>query len=534
MSDFTLAYNLFNHGISFLQAESEHWTNNYQLSLEIHELGAKAALASSSSRGIHSFSKAVIDHARCFEDKLNTFFVIISSLACTSRVPEALRQGIEIIARLGESVPNNLSPEELDRQTNETLSSIIKFTSDMRVNSDLNVMTDTTKLAVMRFLAQLHLLAIFGHPLLHPFLILKMVQCTATYGFSPESPIALVCFGSFLVKRGKFSLGCRFTSLAKALLDKLNGSQMTSGEVLCIYGEVQCLVEPVITANEWRKQGELKSLSAGDVNYSCFNRLQRCISEFYAGCKLHVIKEQGLEACRFMRQQGNLPSLTSMLIMNRTILALLGETDDTLAQYDAWRNINENNIPPRQVMTLTFQELYLSFLLCRGDTKECCEKFIAVSTLASGLMMFADLIKEFIVGLASFRVYRETRDVSWMERGCMCLKQCKTWAEQGSQINFGQKLLLLEAEESYCRGNFDAAKELYKEAIMCAKSTIMDFVIDEALAYELAAKFFLDTNDIRSSLEHFMLAHEAYGRWGSITKANALFLFIHETFAQFV
>jgi tetratricopeptide (TPR) repeat protein len=104
----------------------------------------------------------------------------------------------------------------------------------------------------------------------------------------------------------------------------------------------------------------------------------------------------------------------------------------------------------------------------------------------------------------------------------------KVWSEQGCKWNFEQKLLLLSAEESYCLCDYAAAKESYKNAIAAAKSH--KFINDESFALELAARFYFETGDMPSSMEHFIQAHERYCEWGAYAKANQLFHHISDKF----
>lgn len=112
----------------------------------------------------------------------------------------------------------------------------------------------------------------------------------------------------------------------------------------------------------------------------------------------------------------------------------------------------------------------------------------------------------------------------------MCTNQMKLWNDQGISWNFQHRLHLLEAEEYYSIFEFDLAKVSYKDAIASAGSS--KFVNDEALANELAGKFYLEIGDLVSSFEHFRLAHEKYSEWGAVGKAHHLFKFMNEKFGS--
>ena len=73
--------------------------------------------------------------------------------------------------------------------------------------------------------------------------------------------------------------------------------------------------------------------------------------------------------------------------------------------------------------------------------------------------------------------------------------------------------LLLEAEEAFCFNDIDSAKTLYEKAISSAKEH--RFISEEALAYELAGHFYIETGRKVNSVEYFLKAHEKYHEWVS-------------------
>jgi tetratricopeptide (TPR) repeat protein len=154
----------------------------------------------------------------------------------------------------------------------------------------------------------------------------------------------------------------------------------------------------------------------------------------------------------------------------------------------------------------------LSFILDDGDAvKRCCEKFIDAEK-SSFFLFFGDTMQALIVGLSSLRIYRETRCSLWLEMARKCKSDMKLWSDEGSQWNFKHKLLLLQAEEYYSIGDYVSAQDFYNKAIQIAKSH--KAINDEALSCELAAKFFLESNEQGKALRHLRLALERYLNWG--------------------
>ncbi|KAL7480034.1 hypothetical protein ACHAW6_005741, partial [Cyclotella cf. meneghiniana] len=541
MSDFMSAFSFFSSGIDFLP--HEHWKHHYDFSLELFDLASKCALATGDIRSIRFLADQVLKHAKCPEDKLNTHFIIISSLTYASKISEALKEGHIILSRLGEEIPTDPSLEALDQQIKQT-QSLIRGVSE---NDILNyrLMTNKRTLAAMKFLAQLESISMMVKPSVHPFVTLKMVQLTMSKGLSPVSPVGIAYFGSLLANRGNIQLGNRFALLAKALLEKLDAGEV-AGEVMSVSTEVMRFVDPIQAVREsLALQGESAAMAAGDIRWACINRLQYCICLFWTCSNLSVANKAFSEACQFMKEQQHRSSLFFMIAIQKTVLILMGTETETLTENDLSRSLHEKR-SPRHLMILrirignsqfshlncysSFQNLYRSFILMNdGMLQEYAERFIELKK-SSWFLYFSDAPQTLILGLVAFQLYRKTRDSMWLEMGRKCKSDMKLWAEQGSLWNFQHKFLLLEAEEQYSTASFEDAKASYINAILSAKSH--KFVNDEALACELAAKFYLETGNLSSSLECFRLAHEKYHEWGAVAKANILFTLVNNTFGN--
>jgi len=79
---------------------------------------------------------------------------------------------------------------------------------------------------------------------------------------------------------------------------------------------------------------------------------------------------------------------------------------------------------------------------------------------------------------------------------------------------------LLQAEEQFCKRNFEEAEKLYDAAILSSKAH--KFVNEEALANELAGHFYLESGRRNRSVHYFSQAFEKYNEWGAVAKAKTL------------
>lgn len=176
MSAFTSAYCFFKNGIEFLRLDANHWTNDYELSLQIFEYAAKSALSAADLEGLHIIVDETMKHVKSLGDEMNINLIVMSSLAYTSRIGEALELGTSILSQLGENI-GVFSDLELLQQSQ-------KLVQDSS-NDDIllyPLMGSVKMITAMKILAQLQIITMFVNPSQHPAVIMKMISITLNYG----------------------------------------------------------------------------------------------------------------------------------------------------------------------------------------------------------------------------------------------------------------------------------------------------------------------------------------------------------------
>lgn len=87
-------------------------------------------------------------------------------------------------------------------------------------------------------------------------------------------------------------------------------------------------------------------------------------------------------------------------------------------------------------------------------------------------------------------------------------------------MNYLHKYHLVEAEKARVLGQFFEAEEFYERAIAGAAEN--EFIQEEALAYELAAKHYLARGREKIARTYMKEAHYCYDRWGAKAKVKDL------------
>ena len=201
MSDFVAAYSYFDNGILFLR--KKHWEEHYELSLELFDMAATCALTNGDIVNLELLCNQVIAHGRSYEDKLNVMYFVTCAMAFSSRLPEAIEKGLDILAKLGIELRGHESSLRVCVQETKDLLSV--YTNDEILNT--RQMTDPTMTKAIQFLGKLEVMASQSMPKLFPHVTQQIIQLSILHGMSPVSPIGFVHLGSYIAKLGDISEG---------------------------------------------------------------------------------------------------------------------------------------------------------------------------------------------------------------------------------------------------------------------------------------------------------------------------------------
>ncbi len=91
-------------------------------------------------------------------------------------------------------------------------------------------------------------------------------------------------------------------------------------------------------------------------------------------------------------------------------------------------------------------------------------------------------------------------------------------AAAGSEWNFTNKLLLLEAEQQSRRQVHRKSVPMFNDSIKAAKKS--GFIHEQGLACEKAAFYFMRIKKEEKAVEYFKQARECYESWGSAMKVD--------------
>jgi len=420
MSDFEAAYSYFDSGISFLRKKHRHWEEHYSLSLELFDVAAKCALTNGDFVSLNRLSQQVSRNAQSSEDKLNVIYLATCSLAYSSKLPESIEKGLDVLSKLGIELRGQGSrgTETCVQETKELLSA---YTDDEILSTPR--MTNPTMIMAMKFLGKLVTGMTQIMPKSVPYVTQRIIQLSLHHGMSPVSPIGFVHFGSCVAKLGDISGGYHYVKLALSLLDEV-GSRESAGEVISFGAQVRAYVEPLQAALEYQHEGYAAAMASGDVFLAAGNSMTYCSNSFFAGVNLQTMRAKYADAIKFMEERKIVVFKVQMQYNQHTIFKLIGTDEEPKYVSAEEQSILATNNGVRT--SYYFYKAFTSFMFrLEDDTKENTEKYLA------------------------------------------CIDN--SWANLLLHLAF-YTLYLLEAEESFCNNDFEAAKAYYEKAVLSARN----------------------------------------------------------------
>jgi hypothetical protein len=285
----------------------------------------------------------------------------------------------------------------------------------------------------------------------------RIIQLSLSYGMSPVSPIGFVHLGSYMAKLGDISGGYHYVKLALSLLDKV-GSRESAGEVISFGAQVRAYVEPLQAALEYQHEGYAAAMASGDVFLAAGNSMFSNSNSYFAGMTLQILRGKYAELIKLMQGRKQVIFMMQSQGAQHSILKLIGADEEHVSAEEQSILATNNSVRT----SYYFQKAFICFMFrsCNG-AKENIEKYLACISNTWANLFLLHAYHAFYIGLISFWLARKSREKQqWHVRGIDSKLALKGWAES-SRWNFENKWYLLEAEESYCNNDFEAAETYY-------------------------------------------------------------------------
>ena len=394
---------------------------------------------------------------------------------------------------------------------------------------DLPLMTDPEWRATMDVLTAVVSPALFTDENLLCLVICRMANLSLEHGNSDGSCFAYVWLGMLLGPHfGDYRAGFRFGKLGLDLVEQ-RGLRRFEARVYLIFGHrVIPWTQPIRTGRTLVRRAFDAANKLGDLTFAAYSCDNLITSLLASGDPLGDVQreaEAGLDFARRARFGLVVDRITTQLRLIRT---LRGRTPE-------FASFNDTEFDEGRFEQHLDEEPHLAIAACWYWIRKLQARFfegayasaIAAAANAERLLWTSPSFFE----LAEYHLY------SALTRAALCDavpaaerarhlealaahdRQLQEWAENSPE-NFANRAALVAAEIARLEGREFDAERLYEQAIGSAHAN--GFVHNEALAYELAARFYMAHGFDKFAHTYFREARDCYLQWGADGKVHQL------------
>ncbi|MEP0978864.1 PAS domain S-box protein [Phormidium sp. FACHB-77] len=517
------AFKYFTTGLKLLDAE--RWQREYDLTLVLYSEAAEAAYLQGRFDEMEQLVEVVFDRAKTVVDKVQAYDNRIQGYLSQGNLKEALKTGLEALKLLGIDLIENPSQADVQRELESTAALLAEREIENLIN--LLEMTAPEPLAAMSILASMRSAAFIRSPALFMLITCKTVDLSINYGNAVWSSVFYSGYGFVLCGVVQdIELGYEFGKLALSLAERLN----TRGNARTLmFSNVHIMHWKVHLRNTipMLVDAYQNGVKTGDFETAGYTAYYVCYYSFLAGEELTQLEQKTAFYSKSIDQIRRESPSNWLAILRQTILNLLDRVENPSRLVSRLRAEDEALTHAIAIKDGTaIQILYLhKVMLCYLFE----EHHKAVQTAILARQHFEEVtaitvlpIFCFYHSLALLSLSLEASNsekAAWLSCVSSNQEKMRKWASH-APMNYLHKFYLVEAEKARVSGQFFEAEELYERAIAGAAEN--EYVQEEALAYELAAKHYLARGRSKISQTYMKEAHYCYDRWGANAKVEDL------------
>ena len=505
---------------------SGDWEHHYALTLALHKECAEAEYLNGNYERAEWLINEVWQRAQLL-DRVGVYAQLVTQRTMLGKNEEAIAAAAQALQMLGMGFP---AEAELADAVERELADIERGLQGREVESllELPAMEEPTIKVAMKVLMTVHTTVYFANRYqLYSWVLARMTSLSIRYGNVPESGKGYASFGNTLAANlGRYRTGYEFGMLGLRLAEKYADQSLKCKACLILSMFLNHWSRPLGESERFDEEGQLAGMESGEfqfVGYILF--YGRTLRQFHHGDNLAQLAPDLDKSLAFTRKVRHHLSTDNLLGARRVVTVLTGEPAEAVSFDDGEQDeaaylaqCHENGSMAAICFYLTIKSFTLYLLGEPAAALLCIEHAGALLGYVKGGLTQAE--HNFYHSLILTALHDQAADVpallAQLEANQL---QMQVWAEH-APANFLHKHLLVAAEMARLADRPAEAMELYDRAIEAAGS--QGFMQYEALANELAARFWLARGKPDFAVRYLNRARLGYRAWGAKRKEAAL------------
>ncbi|MDB9312927.1 AAA family ATPase [Spirulina sp. CS-785/01] len=444
------------------------------------------------------------------QDQLKIHKILIGIYTAKNELETALETGLNFLQKLGISL-GEAPPENLDIETLRNL-------PENRDQFHLNI---------LRLILQLVTVSIIINPSLYPRFIYSNLQLCLQYGNSIYAALTYAQYGVFIgFYQGQREKRYQLGGLALELAKRFPANAIASRIFVVCYDLINPWKRPIRETIQAIPENLNCCLENGEIEFGAYTAGNYYCYLFLAGYPLNEVLKKYQDYWPLLQKLEQPIALAYTKNWHKVVTLFHGQ-EETWSQFqeefseetEEFRHWQEQKVYS-QLHHFFLAKTLLSYYL--GDYEGA---IINAQQTQEYELFNLHPMGSLRIPYHSLALLARYPHVSPEEQETY-LKQVETnqhlqqqRVEHGPD-NFQHQYALVEAEKARVLGNWPQATDWYEQAIQEAHQ--QQYLYEEALAYELAAQFYLSRNQEKIAQTYFREAHYLYSKWQGWAKVEDL------------
>ena len=522
-SAFEQALEYFTIGLELLGVTA--WKRHYPLTLSLHEAATEMSSLCGRFELMEKLAGAVKDNARQDLDLANVYQCLIKAYTTQGELKKAMETGEEILKKLGCQL-SRLSPDQWQQTLVQIKSSLAGKSVEevMRFESltqpDAEVIVDI----LYEFQAASALTGITLDDGLWQPVALKRISYLLNH-FHPEySPIFYGTLRMIYCRfMQDFEFGYELGRLGIKLMEALDLKEINCRVSRIFNSSIRFYREPLSATLDPMLEAHKMGIETGDFFYAGSSAVDRCQIAFMCGKELNWLKGELLTLKAVLKKIDFIIGSPRVEMLTKAITILMDEPSSLSSGImDPYDRVTSAEYVYYEHSCFNYQKLVLQTLF---EEYEAAREtvFEMINLMKTYKDPLIDALANCYLSLALLAACDQVPDEEKEEILTQVNDNQDTLEKlaRSAPPNYLNKYHLVEAERMrVLEGQSDAILSHYDQAIALARES--EFIHEEALANELAARYLLNQGQNDAASSHLRSAMEKYEAWGAKRKVAHL------------
>ena len=535
LTAFEPAFRHYAMGLRLL--DDKGWKRQYRLTLKLYTGCAEAARLCGDYKETVRIFDVVIQNAKTDLDRVDIYQSRILSLISEDHRMEALDMTRQFLKEFDIDLPAQPTLDNVHKILEQTMADLSG--TNIEDLADLPEMTALSKLAAAKIMGSIFATTYQMSREWFLILICQQVRISFVHGNFSNSAIAYSGFGVILCGHvGDIENGYRFGCLGMQLLNRFEAKELEAKVCLIFYAGINHWKFHLRDSIEALVSAYYIGLETGDYEIATYCTYYSSYHSLLCGNSLEDIERQMTRYTEEAIRHNQMQAIKYFAIFHQVVLNLLGENETP--ERLVGRIFNKTIMEPmldnqNDTLALFFMHFCKALLYYLFDLYPQAIKHVdlagQLAELVPGNVVVAVCnFYDSLSRLAMYETFTDENQKQTMVRVEANQFQMKKWMEY-SPANFAHKFYLVEAEIARVLNQDDKAIHNFDISISLAGKSGYDN--EQALANELAAKFWLSRDHHAFAGIFMQRAYAGYAHWGAFSKVEYLYGKYHHMLSRF-